>query len=63
MKILKSGMLPDGDFVGSEMGEVVDQTTSRLNGADIKAMIRYLRSLPPVDNAIESKKKKKTSLY
>ncbi len=57
-ELFQSGMLPDGDFVGSEMGEVIDQATSRMKDTDIKAMIQYLRSLPPVQNKIESKKKK-----
>jgi len=57
-ELFQTGMLPDGDFVGSDMGEVVDLSTSRMSGADIKAIIVYLRSLPPVQNKIESKKKK-----
>ena len=52
-------MLPDGDFVGGNMGEVVDQTTSRLSKSDIKAMIAALRALRPVENRVEPKKKKK----
>jgi len=48
---------PDGDFVGHEMGDVVDETTSRLKVADLKAIILYLRSLPPVFHRIERKKK------
>jgi len=58
-ELFESGMLPDGDFVGSDMGEVVDQATSRLNDTDIKAMIAYLRALRPVENRVEPKKKKK----
>ncbi len=54
---LDSGMLPDGDFAGSDMGDVIDQSTSRLSKADRKAMVEYLRSLPAVDNRIEAKKK------
>ena len=56
-EILKTGMLPDGDFVGDVMGEVVDETTGRLKIADLKAIILYLRSLPPVFHRIERKKK------
>ena len=56
-EILKTGMLPDGDFVGDVMGEVVDETTGRLKVADLKAIILYLRSLPPVFHRIERKKK------
>jgi mono/diheme cytochrome c family protein len=55
--LLKLGMLPDGDFVGGAMGEVVDGTTSRLSDGDLKAVIHYLRSLPPVKRRIEAKKK------
>ncbi len=58
-ELFESGMLPDGDFVGGDMGEVVDRTTSRLNVQDIKSMIVYLRALRPVENKIEPKKKKK----
>ena len=56
-EVLKSGMLPDGDFVGDVMGDVVDETTGRLKVADIKAIIHYLRSVAPVFHRIEQKKK------
>ena len=56
-EVLKSGMLPDGDFVGDVMGDVVDETTGRLKVADIKAIIHYLRSVAPVFHRIERKKK------
>ena len=56
-ELFKSGMLPDGDFVGDVMGDVVDDTTGRLNDADIKAIILYLRSVAPVSHRIERKKK------
>ena len=57
--LLDSGMLPDGDFAGSEMGEVIDQSTSRLTKADRKAIVDYIRSIAPVENRLEAKKKKK----
>ena len=56
---LESGMLPDGDFAGSDMGEVIDNSTSRLTKADRKAMVDYIRSMAPVEIRIEAKKKKK----
>jgi len=56
--LLDLGMLPDGDFVGSEMGEVVEHTTSRLTKADRKAIIGYLRSLPAVRHLVVKNKKK-----
>ncbi len=49
---LEIGMYPDGDFVGSTMGEVVDETTSQLTAEDRAAMTEYLLSLPPIENDI-----------
>lgn len=43
---LESGMAPDGDFVGSTMAEVVNNTTSKLTKADRRAMAVYLKDLP-----------------
>ncbi|MCK6452354.1 MAG: c-type cytochrome [Alphaproteobacteria bacterium] len=48
VELLKSGMTPEGDFVGSEMGEVVANTTGKLTDADRRAIVAYLRSLPPI---------------
>ncbi len=48
--LLKIGFLPDGDVVGSVMGEVVKQSTSKLNDGDRRAVIAYLRSLEPIAN-------------
>lgn len=50
--LLKYGMTPDGDSVGGEMAEVVEGATGKLNDADLKAIIAYLRSIPPVKNAV-----------
>ena len=44
-------VLPNGDVVGSLMSEVVDGT-SKMTEADQRAIIAYLRSLPPIDNQI-----------
>ena len=46
---LETGALPDGDYTGSLMSEVVDNTTSRLSGEDRAALVRYLRSVAPVE--------------
>jgi mono/diheme cytochrome c family protein len=45
--VLKLGMLPDGDFVGSEMAKVVNNATSKLPDADVAAIVAYVKSLPP----------------
>jgi mono/diheme cytochrome c family protein len=49
VRVLRTGQLPDGDFVGSAMGEVVNGT-SKLTDADRQAIAVYLLSLPPVAN-------------
>ncbi len=46
--LLKSGFLPDGDFVGGAMTEVVEEGSSHLSDEDRAAIAVYLLSLPPV---------------
>ena len=43
---LEMGMLPDGDFFGGSMGEVVRNSTSKLTAGDRRAIAVYLKSLP-----------------
>ncbi len=43
---LEIGMLPDGDFAGAGMGQVIDENTSQLTGEDRSAIATYLRALP-----------------
>ncbi|MBI3505402.1 MAG: cytochrome c [Proteobacteria bacterium] len=52
--LLGSGMTPDGDSVGGEMGEVVKNSTSKLTAEDRKALIAFLRQLPPVVNRVRT---------
>ncbi|NQU57919.1 MAG: cytochrome c [Rhodospirillales bacterium] len=56
-EVLQTGLLPDGDFVGDAMGEVVDDVTGKLISDDIKAIAAYLRSLPPIRHKIGKKGK------
>ena len=44
--MLKSGMTPDGDYLGGGMAQVVEGT-GKLTPADRHAIIVYIRSLPP----------------
>ena len=44
---LEIGLKPDGDVASGSMAEVVRNSTSHLTLADRKAMVTYLRSLPP----------------
>jgi mono/diheme cytochrome c family protein len=45
---LDTGAMPDGDYTGSHMAEVIDNTTSRLSAEDREAVAAYLRTVPPV---------------
>ncbi len=42
---LADGMLPDGDFVGGSMVEVIDHGTSRMTESDRRTIAQYLFSL------------------
>ncbi len=44
---LDIGMLPDGDFVGSTMGAVIDNNTAKLTKEDRLAIATYLKSIAP----------------
>jgi mono/diheme cytochrome c family protein len=48
---LDTGLLPNGDVVGSAMGEVIANSTSKMTAADRQAVATYLESLPPIFNA------------
>ena len=45
---LESGELPNGDYAGSLMAEVIDNSTSKLTASDRRAMVEYLRSIPAI---------------
>ncbi len=42
---LEIGMLPDGDFTGASMGEVIEHNTSHLTPEDRMAMAEYLKTI------------------
>jgi len=46
---LETGFLPDGDFTGGAMEEVVENTTSKLTKEDAGAMAEYLLSVPAIE--------------
>ena len=48
---LEIGMLPDGDFVGSTMGAVIDNNTGKLTKDDRVAIVTYLKSVPPLPSS------------
>ena len=47
---LDIGMLPDGDFAGSSMADVIEDNTSKLTRADRLAIAAYLKTVPPREN-------------
>ncbi len=55
---LETGLTPDGDAAGGAMAEVIDNVTSRLTKQDRQAMVRYVMSLPAIENALKTKRKK-----
>lgn len=48
IKLLRTGMRPDGAPVGGPMAEMVSDTTSRLTDEDREAIATYLQSVPPI---------------
>ena len=50
--LLTMGMLPDGDFVGGGMAEVVENI-EKLTPEDQKAIITYLVSTKPIENKVD----------
>lgn len=44
---LEIGLLPDGDFIGGAMTDVVEESTSKLTADDLQAIATYLKALPP----------------
>ena len=48
VSMLKTGLLPNFDYVGGEMANVVSHGTSKLTDSDLKAMAEYLKSLPAI---------------
>ena len=48
---LDVGMLPDGDFAGSSMVDVIEDNTSQLTREDRLAIAAYLKSLPARESA------------
>jgi len=45
--MLETGLLPDGDFAGSTMSDVIKDSTGKLTVADRQAIAAYLKSLKP----------------
>lgn len=44
--VLQIGLTPDGDFMGGAMIDVIENDTSKLSDADVRAIAIYLKDLP-----------------
>jgi len=53
---LQIGMLPDGDFAGSAMAEVIKNSTGKMTDADRRAIAIYVHSLAPIEHRVARKK-------
>lgn len=51
VSMLEVGLLPDGDFAGGAMTDVIEESTSKLSEDDRRAIASYLLSLPPLADA------------
>lgn len=49
---LEDGELPDGDYAGGAMVDVINNSTSMMAGEDLQALVKYVLSVPAVDNKI-----------
>jgi len=52
LELLATGTKPDFDNVQGSMGEAVSDGLSHLTDADRRAIVTYLRTVPPVDNRV-----------
>lgn len=56
VEYLETGAMPDGDYAGDAMAEVIDNSLSRLTKDDRKAIAVYVMSLPSVESAVHERK-------
>ncbi len=54
---LETGTLPQGGTLGGEMGEVVRNSTSKMQAQDRAAIAAYLKALPPLPTTVKKKEK------
>ena len=47
---LEEGELPDGDYAGGAMVDVIDNSTSLMDPTDLQAVVKYILSVPAVDH-------------
>ena len=52
---LEEGELPDGDYAGGAMVDVIDNSTSLMDSADLQAVVNYILSIPAVEHSPQQK--------
>jgi mono/diheme cytochrome c family protein len=52
VRYLRTGMDPTGDFAGGSMADVIEHGTGHLDDDDLRAIARYILSLPAIDNDV-----------
>ena len=60
VQYFNDGMLPDGDFAGGPMAEVIDHSLHYLSRQDRQAIAAYLKSQPAIHNPVHKPKKAKS---
>lgn len=58
VEYLETGAMPDGDYAGDVMAEVIDNSLSHLTKDDCQAIAVYVMSLPPVESVAQERKPK-----
>jgi mono/diheme cytochrome c family protein len=56
VEYLETGAMPDGDYAGDAMAEVIDNSLSHLTPDDRKAIAVYVMSLPPMEGTVHERK-------
>lgn len=57
VQLLRDGTKPDYDDVQGSMGEVIREGLRHLSAADLEAIARYLRTVPPIVNKVRRQAK------
>ena len=50
---LSEGLLPDGDYAGSLMADVIDNGLAYLTPEDVQAIVEYIITLPAIAHSVD----------
>ena len=57
LAFVQDGSLPNGDYTGGIMAEIVENSLSHLNITDVEALVEYIATIPPIHNVIAKQKR------